>query len=129
MRMTTITTLAVFATLALSPVLAETIADDPRYCGAIHREHDGRIERSRTVLRRFARIHPCPATLQPATSCPGWAIDHVIPLRAGGCDAVVNLQWLPDSIKSCSRPDCKDRWERTYHVLPRQAVNLEGVPK
>ncbi len=73
---------------------------DARYCGEPARDAAGRIKRSRAVLRQFAQVFPCPATLEPVASCPGWAIDHVIPLAAGGCDAPINLQWLPDGIKS-----------------------------
>jgi hypothetical protein len=96
--------------------------NDLRYCGEPARTADGRIKRSRAVLREFAKVFPCPETLEPVPSCPGWAIDHVIPLAVGGCDAPVNLQWLPDSIKSCGDGDCKDRWERIYHAQPRRAV-------
>jgi len=97
---------------------------DPRYCGEPRRTAEGRIHRDRAVLREFAKTHPCPSTLEPRPSCPGWAIDHVIPLASGGCDSLINLQWLPDSLKSCAG-DCKDRWERRYHGTPRQTINLE----
>ena len=100
--------------------------NDARYCGEPARTADGRIKRSRAVLRDFAKVFPCPETLEPLPSCPGWAIDHVIPLASGGCDSAVNLQWLPDSIKSCSDADCKDRWERLYHAQPRRAIG--GLP-
>ena len=96
--------------------------NDLRYCGEPARTADGHIKRNRAVLRDFSKVFPCPSTLLPRPSCAGWAIDHVIPLAAGGCDAAVNLQWLPDSIKSCGGADCKDRWERSYHAQPRQAV-------
>ncbi|HSW19542.1 MAG TPA: HNH endonuclease signature motif containing protein [Ramlibacter sp.] len=97
--------------------------DDPRYCGEPARNADGVIKRNRAVLREFARVFPCPATLQPVPSCPGWAIDHTIPLASGGCDAIPNLTWLPDAIKRCADSACKDRWERRYHAHPRAPVN------
>jgi hypothetical protein len=99
---------------------------DARYCGEPARTNDGRIKRNRAVLREFAAVFPCPSTLQPVASCPGWAIDHVIPLAAGGCDAAINLQWLPDGIKRCAGDLCKDRWERLYHGYPRTPVNPKG---
>lgn len=99
---------------------------DPRYCGEPARTADGRIKRDRAVLRRFAQVFPCPSTLELRPSCPGWAIDHVIPLASGGCDAPINLQWLPDSIKSCTAAGCKDRWERAYHGQPRQPIAIKG---
>lgn len=101
--------------------------NDPRYCGEPERTADGRIKRDRAVLRAFATVFPCPSTMEARPSCPGWAIDHVIPLASGGCDSVINLQWLPDSIKSCPDDHCKDRWERTYHGeagQPRRKVVL-----
>lgn len=102
--------------------------NDPRYCGEPRRDKHGAIIRSRAALRQFARVFPCPSTLKPVPHCPGWAIDHVIPLAAGGADAQINLQWLPVQIKSCAKPWCKDRFERTYHAIPRRPVNLKGTP-
>lgn len=97
---------------------------DPRYCGEPARYADGTIKRSRAVLRAFTQVFPCPATLEPSTTCDGWAINHIVPLASGGCDAPINLMWLPDSIKSCSKDACVDRWERTYHAIPRRPVNI-----
>ncbi len=51
-------------------------------------------ERSRSVLHQFRKAHPCPATGKIVGACPGWEIDHIRPLCAGGADAVGNLQWL-----------------------------------
>lgn len=123
--------LAAFATLASAqlPSPGEPGAiDDPRYCGEPARTPDGRIKRDRLALRRFASVFPCPSTLEARPSCPGWAIDHVIPLAAGGCDVPINMQWLPDTIKSCGAPDCKDRWERVYHNMPRRPITISGEP-
>lgn len=96
--------------------------NDARYCGEPARTPTGRIKRNRAELRAFAKVFPCPSTLEPLPSCKGWAIDHVIPLASGGCDTIINMQWLPDSIKSCAGTKCKDRWERIYHQLPRTKV-------
>jgi hypothetical protein len=86
-------------------------AADPRYCGPPTREPDGDIKRSLSVRASFVKLYPCPATSQVTGSCPGWQVDHVIPLKVGGCDAVVNMQWLPIEIKTCKLKTCKDRWE------------------
>lgn len=88
---------------------------ETRYCGTPARNADGSIKRSTAVLNAFKRIHPCPATGLTTGACPGWAIDHPLPIACGGCDAVSNMQWLPDRIKSCSDPWCKDRWERSVY--------------
>ncbi len=119
--------LVVLPSLALAhlPAPGEPGAiNDLRYCGEPARSADGKIKRSRVVLREFAEVFPCPATLLPVTSCSGWHINHTIPLASGGCDSQLNLQWLPVQIKTCARPWCVDRWERTYHAMPRKAIVL-----
>ena len=98
--------------------------NDARYCGEPERTASGRIKRDPVVLRQFAKVFPCPEPQEGIPGCPGWSIDHVIPLATGGCHTAVNLQWLPNSIKSCGDPDCKDRWERIYHAIPRGKVDL-----
>ena len=121
--------IATTATFAVLPAPGSVGAvDDSRYCGEPARTPDGRIKRSRAVLRAFAKVFPCPETLEPMPSCPGWSVDHVLPLADGGCDAAINLQWLPDSIKSCAGAQCKDRWERLYHAQPRKPVKLLKGP-
>ena len=94
----------------------DAAAQDIRYCTDTPiRDENGKIKRSQQLLAEFKRLHPCPSTGKARGACPGWAIDHVIPLAVGGCDAIFNLQWLPDSIKSCASDDCKDRWERDIY--------------
>lgn len=86
-----------------------------RYCGSPARLADGSIKRRADVLSAFKRQHPCPATGKASGACPGWAIDHVIPLVCGGCDSVGNLQWLPTQIKSAAGIYPKDRWEQRVY--------------
>ena len=91
-------------------------ADDPRYCGPPARDANGTIIRSSAVLREFKKLHPCPNPDE--TRCPGWQIDHVIPLVCGGCDTIMNLQWMPVEIKTCALSTgvpCKDRWEQRVY--------------
>lgn len=42
----------------------------------------------------FVRQNPCPATNLRRGACPGWEVDHVVPLCAGGADVRSNMQWL-----------------------------------
>lgn len=109
--MTRAITLLVFLLLLASLALAQ----DPRYGGPPARDADGSIKRSRAVLREFQRIHPCPSTGKTTGACPGWHLDHVVPLVCFGLDAVQNLQWLPVELKSCAGALCKDRWERRVY--------------
>ena len=88
---------------------------DPRICNNIQRDDRGRILRDTKVLRDFVKLYPCPSTGKHSVSCPGFAIDHVIPLACGGCDNIGNLQWLPNEIKSCNKSYCKDRFERRVY--------------
>lgn len=115
--------LAAIAIMAVTPAFA---ALDPlaevRVCGEPRRAADGSILRRADVLAAFQRSHPCPATGKPNGACPGWAKDHIIPLACGGCDAVWNLQWLPNGIKSASGALPKDRWERKINCQPPQLV-------
>lgn len=94
---------------------AEAQTIDPRFCGEPARSADGSIKRSTTQRSLFVRMHPCPVTGQVSGACPGWSVDHVIPLACGGCDAPFNMQWLPAKIKSCAGSECKDRWERKVY--------------
>lgn len=93
-----------------------------RQCGAPARLADGSIRRRADVLHAFRKLHPCPPTGTTVGACAGWAINHVIPLASGGCDAVSNLQWLPLQAKACAEWWCVDRWERTYWGAPHGLV-------
>jgi hypothetical protein len=101
---------------------ANSPAVDPlkeyRQCGAPVRLADGSIRRRSDVLTAYRKAHPCPVTGVSSGACPGWSINHIIPLASGGCDAVVNLMWLPNPVKSCAADYCIDRWERSYYADP-----------
>lgn len=99
-------------------------ATDPRVCGIPKRDKDGSISRSKAAIKEFMSLHPCPSTNKKKGACAGWAIDHVIPLASCGCDSVVNMQWLPNSIKSAAGTNAKDRWERKVYVCPVTTAQL-----
>jgi|SRR5882762_103520 len=100
------------------PILA---LEEQRYCGPPVRLADGSIKRRPDVLTAFRKAHPCPVTGLSTGACPHWAIDHVLPLACGGCDAVSNLQWLPDALKSAAVAG-KDRFERLIYCEPMHTV-------
>lgn len=50
--------------------------------------------RSAAERAAFVRENPCPATGQRRGACPGWQVDHITPLCAGGNDTRQNMQWL-----------------------------------
>jgi hypothetical protein len=62
--------------------------------------------RSAAAKAEFQRAQPCPATGQARGKCPGYVIDHVQPLCAGGADAPGNMQW-----QSMANAKAKDREE------------------
>ena len=41
----------------------------------------------------FMKKHPCPANGNTRGACPGYVVDHVKPLCAGGADHPSNMQW------------------------------------
>lgn len=64
-------------------------------------------KRSHAARAAFAATTPCPVTGNPKPSCPGYVIDHVVPLCAGGADHPSNMQW-----QSSHEAKRKDREER-----------------
>lgn len=50
--------------------------------------------RSMAERAAFVRHNPCPATNLRRGACPGWEVDHVVALCAGGPDTWANMQWL-----------------------------------
>lgn len=49
--------------------------------------------RSRAARAEFQRQNPCPSTGSPRGACPGYVVDHIVPLCAGGPDEPGNMQW------------------------------------
>jgi len=58
------------------------------------------------VRREFQRANPCPSTGRATGACPGYVVDHVVPLKRGGPDAPGNMQW-----QSIEAAKAKDRIE------------------
>ncbi len=88
---------------------------DIRMGSTVERAANGSTKRSRAVTIAFRKLYPCPSTGKRTGACPGWALDHPIPLDCGGRDIVANMQWLPDQIKSAPGPYSKDHFERRIY--------------
>jgi hypothetical protein len=67
---------------------------------------DARMPRSHAARSAFTHAHPCPVTGRGSGRCPGYVVDHVVPLKRGGADAPFNMQW-----QSKEAAKLKDRWE------------------
>lgn len=120
--------LLIYAAICLCLVSAHVLADpaltETRCCVTPVRNADGSIKRRSDVLRAFQKIHPCPSTGLTTGACPGWAIDHVLPLSVGAVDSVSNLQWLPVVLKSGAGKYPKDRFERKIYTNPQILVPM-----
>lgn len=85
-------------------------------------------QRSRTELAAFKRVNPCPDTGRPSGACPGWEVDHIIPLCNGGPDKPDNMQWLTvDAHREKTKTDvrvcaAKRADHRTYRLAPDGAM-------
>lgn len=52
--------------------------------------------RSRALRAEFQRLNPCPATGERRGACPGYEVDHAVPMCLGGprVDLISNLRWM-----------------------------------
>lgn len=66
----------------------------------IPRTDTGRIKRSAAVIRQFKQQTGYPS------GRAGYVIDHIIPLKRGGCDHPGNMQW-----QTINEAKEKDKWE------------------
>ena len=67
---------------------------------------DAATQRIGSAKAPFKRQYPRPANGHAYVPCPGYVIDHVVPLACGGTDAPANMQW-----QSTRAATAKDRWE------------------
>jgi hypothetical protein len=73
--------------------------------------------RSAAVRAEFAREAPCPSTGARRGACPGFIVDHITALCAGGADAVHNMQW-----QSVDAAVVKDATERRVCAAKKAAL-------
>lgn len=71
--------------------------------------------RSAAEVRAFKRDNPCPTTGKAHGKCPGYVVDHIVPLCAGGADTPKNMQW---QAKQDALTKDKEEW-RTCRELKK----------
>jgi len=67
---------------------------------SIKRDKNGKIIRSEAAKRAFMKLTGYPK------GRPGYVIDHIKPLKEGGCDCPENMQW-----QTIAAAKAKDKWE------------------
>ena len=67
----------------------------------------GKTYRDPAQRAAFVKANPCPSTGKTKGRCPGYVVDHITPLCAGGADRPSNMQW-----QSKEAAKDKDRLER-----------------
>ena len=97
-------------TFALSLVPTKARAGEPEPFSAIALSENSRaLARSSRQKRAFRSAQPCPATGRASGPCPGYIVDHVVPLCAGGADHPANMQW-----QTVDAAKAKDREEHAH---------------
>lgn len=67
---------------------------------------DAKTKRSGKQRADFQRANPCPSTGKTKGACPGYVLDHIVPLKRGGDDSPRNMQW-----QTKEEAKAKDKWE------------------
>ena len=71
-----------------------------------HSDRHGNSHRSSQAKHDFMKSNPCPSTGGTSGACPGYVVDHVVPLKRGGADNPRNMQW-----QTLQEAKAKDKWE------------------
>jgi len=66
----------------------------------VQRDSHGRIKRNESAKHEFMRMTGYPH------GRPGYVVDHITPLKRGGCDCPSNMQW-----QTIQEAKAKDKWE------------------
>lgn len=77
---------------------------------AIYSMPAGATDRSRALRAEFQRLNHCPSTGKPRGPCPGWQVDHAVPLCLAGPrgDTISNLRWISvDAHRAKTRRDVR----------------------
>ena len=84
---------------------------------------EARTNRSASQVSAFKRQNTCPSTGQRGGKCPGYVVDHLMPLCAGGEDNVSNMQW--QEYRESLLKDAHER--RLCRAMRRQAIQFDST--
>jgi hypothetical protein len=73
----------------------------------------GKTYRDPEQRRAFVQSHPCPSTGKTKGRCPGYVVDHITPLCAGGPDRPSNMQW--QTVEASKDKDRREREQCKRH--------------
>ena len=104
--LTLVVSLAILVPGAYAKGSHSSTSHSKNYCSACARNSKNKIKRSTGAKHRFEKTHPCASTGRTSGKCPGYVVDHVIPLKGGGADDPSNMQW-----QSKAAAKAKDRIE------------------
>lgn len=77
-------------------------------------------ERSKKMRAEFVRQHPCPASGVSSGACPGYVVDHIIPLSLYGADHPDNMQW--QTVEAAKRKDVLERESYQRRIKAEKAL-------
>jgi hypothetical protein len=82
--------------------------------------------RTASARAAFVKANPCPAENRTPRSraCPGYVVDHIVPLCAGGADAPSNMQW--QGVREARRKDVDER--RQCALLRKKTTPTKEQP-
>lgn len=75
------------------------------------RTPNGRIRRSSSARHAFRELHPCPATGAKAGPCPGYLVDHIVPLKPAGATPQITCS---GRVRRKRRP--RIEWNRIWRL-------------
>jgi hypothetical protein len=91
---------AMFRIVALAAILAVSAAAERRSALRSLPRDEAHAQRATTrpkprssSARRQLHLQPCPSTGKAPGGCPGYVVDHIVPLKRGGLDEPGKTQW------------------------------------
>jgi hypothetical protein len=74
-------------------ILGGRYTESPRFGISLWWCYAVKIKRDPAARASFERSHPCPSNGKSSGACPGYVVDHMVPLKRGGADKPSNMQW------------------------------------